>query len=291
MKVYFGLPGLLCAFLLVASPVFAADVVLNEFVADPGTGGDEWVELYNASDSAEFLKSYYLDDDTSFESDSGNSSKKLLSSLNTSNSLYPFIVLSSAMFNNEGDSVVVFDSVGNIVDQYTYSTNPGDNVSIGRNPDHSGAFIVLSSATQGGPNAPPLPTPTPTALPTPTSSPTPIPTPTPTPQNTPTPTKTPTPTPTKTSTPTPTKTPTPTPLIATQSAATSSGENDQSGVLGATSSSASSDEKTQSGNGRGRAIFITILFVGLGMGILAGLLFWQTWTKHHQAKPHDILEQ
>lgn len=144
-----------------------AQVVINEFVPD---ANPEWVEFYNASESAEFLKDYWLDDDTSFEVDSGSSSKKSLVSLDTTNPSYPFIEVSSFL-NNGGDFVVLFSPEGGIVDQFQYTSNPGDNVSIGRSPDATGDFLILSSPTKGAPNAGPQPTPTPSPAPTPTPSP------------------------------------------------------------------------------------------------------------------------
>ncbi len=178
-------------------------MVINEFVPDTSP---EWVEFYNASDSAEFIKSYWLDDDVDFTNDGGSSAKKILSDLSISNPSYPYIETNSFL-NNSGDYVVLFDQLGNIVDQYQYTVNPGDDISIGRSPDKSGGFTILTSSTKGLPNSESQPTPTPTpepeeeseeestsATPIPTSTPIPISTPT----KKPTPTKTPTPTPTPT---------------------------------------------------------------------------------------------
>ncbi len=168
-----------------------AQVVINEFVPD---ASPEWVEFNNASDSGEYLKSYYVDDDEDFNSDSGSSPKKILTNLNISNIKYPYVELTSSIFNNTGDWVVLFDPLGNVVDKYHYNSNPGSGISIGRYPDGTGNFVVLAHATEGLSNSEPLATPTlsPTLTPTPspTSTPTVIPTPTPTP----TPVKTPIPT-------------------------------------------------------------------------------------------------
>lgn len=181
-------------------PTTKAQVEINEFVP---AASPEWVEFFNASDSANYIKTYYIDDDTNFLDDAGSSAKKILSGLDISNFQYPFINLSSFL-NNTGDSVVLFDPVGNIMDQYTYSENPGDGVSIGRSPDHTGAFTILSSSTKGNENSAPLILPTDTPTPTPTH------TPTATPNPTVAPTKTPTPTPTKSPTSKPTTSSSPT---------------------------------------------------------------------------------
>lgn len=47
-----------------------AQVVIDEFVVRPNP---EWVEFYNASGSAEYLRGYWLDDDRDFASDTGSS--------------------------------------------------------------------------------------------------------------------------------------------------------------------------------------------------------------------------
>lgn len=170
----------------IAPAAFAdSTVVINEFVPD---ANPEWVEFYNASSSAEYLKTYYIDDDVSFTDDGGSSAKKLLSNLIISDPIFPYIELSSIL-NNSGDNVVLFDSSGNILDQYNYSNNPGKDISIGRNPDKTGTFFTLASATKGTANSSPQPSATPS--PTPTLSPT----------STHKPTATTTPVPTATSTP------------------------------------------------------------------------------------------
>jgi cell division septation protein DedD len=254
------LPGL-CILLFVGivcfvQKVIAADIVINEFVPAPSAVNPEWVELYNASDSADYLKSYYLDDDTSFDSDTGSSAKKGLTNLNISNPRFPFFVFTSSILNNDGDSVVLFDPSGAVVDQFTYYDNPGGDVAIGRYPDQTGQFAILSSSTQGQGNAAPVPTPTFTPTPTPTN------TPTPTPEPTPTPTKTPTPTPTMN--PTSTSTPTPTP-VATASA-----------VLGVTdipaTTSMQADVEVKPSI---RPLIISLLFVGIGCAILSLVFVWK----------------
>lgn len=136
---------ILLAFLLFAKPVLASPFI-NEFMAHPSSGNTEWVEFYNP-DSLD-LTSYFIDDDTSFASDSGSSSKKSLAT--TTTGIYPSIDLSS-MLNNSGDFVVLFDSSGNIIDQYQYTSDPGTDTTIGRSPD-GGSWIILSSASKGSAN-------------------------------------------------------------------------------------------------------------------------------------------
>lgn len=196
----------------------AATIKLNEFLAHPATG-NEWVEIYNP-DRVD-LTSYWIDDDTSFASDTGSSAKKSLSSINTSNLNYPYIVLTSSMFNNTGDMVVLFAADGSLVDSYQYDSDPGPDVVIARSPDGNGDWIVGLAASQGTTNpAAPTPTPVPTATPTPTPTPTNVPTPTPKPTSTPTPSPTSVPTSKPTSTPTPKIVPTANSLVQAASEST-----------------------------------------------------------------------
>lgn len=157
---------------MITSPV-AAQVVINEFSP---TSETEWIEFYNASPSAEYLKSYFIDDDISFSDDAGNSSKRPLNDVNTSNSTYPYFEISS-FFNNSGDYVVLFAHDGTKLDSYHYDKDPGE-VTIGRSPDQSGNFYILLAATKGGSNSQPLASPA--LVPTPQPSPTTLPTPKPT---------------------------------------------------------------------------------------------------------------
>lgn len=261
----------LVVFFLVVSPVYAVDVVINEFSAN---SSPEWVELYNASSSAEYLKNYYIDDDTSFIDD-GGSHIKLLSDLVISSGAYPYIDLSSFL-NNSGDFVVLFDSQGAIVDQYQYTDDPGSNITIGRSPNGTGSFAVLASTTKGTEN---------TGVSTPTPTPTLTPTATPTSGATPTPTKTPTPTPTRTPTPTPvgstpTKTPTPTPTSKSTPTKTPTPPSEESinekptsspAVLGAT------EEATPESSPKSsiKPLIISLLLVAIGLATLAGYFVWQ----------------
>ncbi|HSW87578.1 MAG TPA: lamin tail domain-containing protein [Candidatus Saccharimonadales bacterium] len=180
-------------FLLFSPQVYASDIKINEVLVHPNSGDHEWVEFYNPSKTD--LSNYYIDDDTDFDNDIG-SAKKSLSNIQGKDTPYPYIELSSSMFNNDGDAVVLFDENKNIVDQYTYDKDPGSAVSFGRSPDGMGEFALLSSTTKGSENASIQSTPTlsPTKTLTPTHTPTPPPTSTPT--RTPTATRAPTPNPT-----------------------------------------------------------------------------------------------
>ncbi|MCX7928204.1 MAG: signal peptidase I [Patescibacteria group bacterium] len=131
------------------TPTISPMVKLNE--AAPATN-PEWVEIYNTYPTADFLKNYWLDDDTSFTSDSGNSPKVLMSSLDTSNTLFPTIDLTNPIFNNTGDFIVIFDNLGNLVDSVNYTSNFGTK-SIGREIDGTGIWkFPCANSTKGASN-------------------------------------------------------------------------------------------------------------------------------------------
>lgn len=136
----------------------AENPTINEFFAHPSTGNKEWVEFYNP-DKID-LAAYYLDDDLDFANDSGSSGKKSLSAISYSDTAYQTFDFESFL-NNSGDFVVLFDSNGTIIDQYQYADDPGENVSVGRSPDGTGAYNILSSATKGLANSNPQPSPSP----------------------------------------------------------------------------------------------------------------------------------
>ena len=210
------LSALLLAFELVAiPPLVLAQVKINEFSAN---STPEWVEFHNASESADYIKAYYLDDDVVFEPAGGEGSPRLLlSELNTDSLTFPFIDLTSFL-NNSGDTVALFDAAGTLLDSHAFGAIAAGE-SHGRVPDGTGDFMSFAAGTttKCATNVTATPTPTPTPTPEPTPEPTPTPTPEsspePTPTPTPTPTPEPTPEPTPTLTPTPTVEPTPTPTL------------------------------------------------------------------------------
>lgn len=166
MKILLLLIGFL--FLPLGKVYAQSSVTINEVLVHPSPGGGEWIEVYNPNGID--LKSYWVDDDTNFGSDSGSSGKKSFESVQGSTGQYVVLDLSSALFNNTGDIVVLFDGSGTIVDQVQYGEDPRTDVTIGRTPNGTGNFYLLSSATKGsqnsGPKAPPTEPPPPTAKPT-----------------------------------------------------------------------------------------------------------------------------
>lgn len=169
--------------------VFASSVVLNELMPHPSPVGD-WVEIYNPTNSDIDLSNWTLVDSTS--------TMKTLSGSISVNGFLTFDVTNR--LNNGGDDIYLKDSSGNIIDNYSYDSDPGINKSIGRSPD-GGSWTLLVSSSKGSSNGEALPTPTPTLNPTPTPQPTSVPTPTPTPSSSPSPVKLKTTTPSKTPAP------------------------------------------------------------------------------------------
>ena len=174
-------------FFLFPNKVFAADILINEFIPNPGTGNSEWVEFYNTTNSTVNLSDYFFDDDTNFDSDSGSSAKISLSGL-----LPPLQTCfweMSSFLNNNGDSPTLFKMGSSTpLDTYTYSSSSaellpyyvripdGGEWNLNQTPSKSSNKCIDSA---------PTPTPTPTPTPAPTKS--------PSPTKTPTPTKSPTP--------------------------------------------------------------------------------------------------
>lgn len=195
--------------------VFAADVFINEFIPNPGTGNLEWVEFYNTTNSTIDLSDYFFDDDGDFASDSGSSAKIALSGLLPS--LYTCFWEMPSFLNNNGDSPTLFKIDTTIMDTYTYSSSSAG-FSYMRIPD-GGEWYFTQTPTKSTSKCIDLaPTPTPTSAPT----------------STPTPTATKTPTPTLTLTPTQTIIPVvTTPILVTVFASQSAQE-----ILGESSMSA-----------------------------------------------------
>ncbi len=141
--------------------------MLNEILAHPSSGND-WIELYNTTTSTMDLTSWTIDD--------SSSSIKTLSGNLPANGFVYFEV--SNRLNNPGDTITLKDSSGNTVDTYSYSTDPGTDISLGRYPDGGGWTSLISSSQNSSNNNSQISSPTPSP-----SSSTPPSNPTPSPQN------------------------------------------------------------------------------------------------------------
>lgn len=204
---------LVICFQQVISKIYAK-VIINEIYTSET---HDWVELYNTSTESAVLDNYRLQDK---KSEGGVNTHPLEGKIDRNS--YKVIDLSNSL-NNSGD-VVELILIGNsdqTLESIGYGENqsicvPTGNQSIGRYPDNSSQFTLLSSYTRESPNNSSQPA---NCAVSPTPSCTPTHTPTKTPTHTPVPTNAPTSIPTSTSSPTPThksvnsaiKTPTPTP--------------------------------------------------------------------------------
>ena len=255
---------LFCSYFV--KPAFAQTIKINEFLAHPSSGNKEWVEFYNPEHLG--VSDYWLDDDMDFNTDTGTSAKKSLSNINTDNLSYPYLEFSSFL-NNEGDYIVLFSPLGEMLDHYQYQKDPGLDVAMGRFPDGSDNWVVLETATKGEPNGSPKLTPT--------AEPTNTPTPTPTPTSP----KTPTPVPTSkvTSTPTSKSTSLPTSPSTEQSAGESGKADLPLEILGENIAASSTPTATKKISGNpsatpaskvlgGRESNLSKVLIGLGVILL-----------------------
>lgn len=122
------------------------DVMINEFMPNPSgeDPGTEWIELYNTTSEALDLTGWTLED--------------TVGTINTFNldgksiSANSFLVIehseSSIILNNSGDGLELeyFDS---LIDSVSYSSDPGTDKSIGRDPDGDSTIIECSTSTKG----------------------------------------------------------------------------------------------------------------------------------------------
>ncbi|HBQ51270.1 TPA: hypothetical protein DD690_04805 [Candidatus Daviesbacteria bacterium] len=145
-------------FILIHPDVLAESAVINEFMANPSSGYD-WVELYNPTTSSVDLTNWILVDSTS--------TMKTLSGTISAGGFMAFEV--STRLNKTSDSIYLKDSGGSTIDNYSYTTEPGADVSIGRSPD-GGSWTTLASSSKGSSNGGASPSPSPTPSPSPSSA-------------------------------------------------------------------------------------------------------------------------
>src|SRR3989344_680847 len=227
------------------------NVLINEVQVEGGVANDEFVELFNPSDSSVDITGWRLTRKTA-----GGSESNLAASLSGSVAPQGHFLIAHPLFDGGVDedfvysatssgiainnTVVLYSDAGvSVVDKVGMGTagdvetlsveNPDDDGSVSRvnsidTDNNSQDFeVLLASDPQNSLSSTASPTPTaspsPTASPEPTDSPSPTPTESPTPTASPEPTDTPTPTPTEspeltaspTASPGPTDSPTPEP--------------------------------------------------------------------------------
>lgn len=152
-------------FLFFPSLSFASDIVINEIFANPENEDDEFLELYNNTDSEINLSGWIFSDLV-----------KNYTIADAKISPKGFLVLEKSLtgiaLNNSSEKVSLIDSNGNQVDSFSYESTT-ENTSLSRSPDGAGDFNNGTNVTKGTNNASaPTPTPTPTTKPTKPPSPT-----------------------------------------------------------------------------------------------------------------------
>jgi len=128
----------------------AGQVVINEILPS-ATGGVDWIELYNTSDSALDLGNCYIDDIAA-----GGGAPILIAAGNTIPAHGFWTLDKSSYFNNGGDDArLLLDDKATVLDSYTY-TSTGYDLSWYRNPDGGDwAIAATSSPTKGASNSNP----------------------------------------------------------------------------------------------------------------------------------------
>ncbi len=253
-----------------------AQVKLNEVMID---SANEWVEFYNSSPSAEFIKDYYIDDDLDFNSDIESRDKKNLTSLNFQNPSYPYLEIGSGFFNDDGDKVVLFTADGQIIDQYEYIKNPGKDRTLGKKPDGNGSFYQMNFPTKGSANSEiyvePIPSPTISPSPSPTPSPSISPSPSPLPSKTPS--------------PSPVKSPSPKPSpISSISPEENLGRGETLGI-GTTANDSPSPKADPSSNREFPLFAVSLIGGGLLLVGFASFLFFKSYKKEQNHTTEELL--
>lgn len=126
---------------------YASGVSLSEYLPAPSPGEDEWVELYNTTDSEANIAGWKIDDaeggSTPFTvPNEGNSSFIPPKS-------YKVFIMATARFNNSGDSVRLLRPDGSVADETSY-TNAQTNVAFAKNA--SGEWQMTTTLTPTQPN-------------------------------------------------------------------------------------------------------------------------------------------
>ncbi len=122
---------------LISEPGQTGSIVINEVMYDPNTGFAEWIELYNPSANEIEITGWKLKDNSSTLNMSSSSLTihplgfLLIASdssvysqftyLNSGSAQTKVVVLKSLSLNNSGENLVLTDSLGTVIESFSYS--------------------------------------------------------------------------------------------------------------------------------------------------------------------------
>jgi len=122
-----------------------ANIVISEFVVDPIGEGVEWIELYNAGNTQVTLEGWSIEDESGKATDP--------STVTIEADGYALIESPKGRLNNDGDSVILKDASGAIIESVTYGKDaypiPKNGEALAR---HGETFEVTELPTPGSAN-------------------------------------------------------------------------------------------------------------------------------------------
>lgn len=136
---------------MIATTTATGMIVINEFQSNPASGGKEWLELYNKTTSSVDLTGWVLNDNSS--------TSTLTGIIGTSTSNYFIFEFPSSRLNNDGDTIILKDSAGKIINRIAYgnfddgdlsdnATAPGMGFSAARKIDGQDTFADRADFTE-----------------------------------------------------------------------------------------------------------------------------------------------
>ena len=125
--------------------VAAANIVINEFMANPSSGNSEWVELYNKETAAVDIGGWKVDDIE------GGSSPTTIPADTTIAAGGFYVVTVSGLNNDGGDTVRLLDDSGVLVDSHAYTSSTAG-VSEGRTTDGADTWTTFDTPTPDASN-------------------------------------------------------------------------------------------------------------------------------------------
>ena len=166
MKKLISIIVIFAIWLFIFSQEISAQIVINEFQISPSSS--QWIELFNKGSDID-VSGWVIDDSVS-----GSSSKFTIPSgtILTSGKCMSFENGNFDWNTTTPDSVRLL-SGSSVIEEYSYSTSPGSNISIGRALDGEGSLVILENQSRDKYNSSNLSclAPIPTSSPTTSSSP------------------------------------------------------------------------------------------------------------------------